>query len=157
MDCGWSSSDTDDTETEDEDRTQMRQESDFDCVMLTPVQCHGNIPWLVKEEPEVDKDEPVWEDGLAPKPLYSFYYTKTRIRHWSHDTIGVKFLCSTIPGEFHKRGGDPRFTLQGGVCRTCIDYVQIYKGVEGKEYFDSQQFSPPARRGKGRSQLLPVP
>ena len=46
MDCGWSSSGDSGTETDDEDRTQMRHESDFDCVMLTPVQCHGEIPWL---------------------------------------------------------------------------------------------------------------
>ena len=160
MKQGWSSSDGENaTETEDEERTEVRHKTDFDCVMVSPSACVPNIPWLSKDAeatPPEPKEE-LWDDGLSPYPLYSFYHKKSRLRHWSTSTTtGDGFICTVIPGPNHIRGGDPRFNLQGGVCRTCIDFVQAYKGVKWQSYFESQNFDPPSRRGlPGRSQVLP--
>ena len=160
MDRGWSSSDGEnDTETDVEHRTGVRQETDFDCVLLSPEICLPNVPWI-PESKQIVTTEPhqeVWDDGLSPYPLYSFYHKKSRLRHWSASAMpGDGFICIVIPSENHIRGGDPRFNLQGGVCKTCIDFVQSHSWVKWQAYFESQNYEPPSRRGKpGRSQVLP--
>jgi len=159
METGWSSSaGENDTETDVEDRTELRHDTDLDCVMLAPVICQPNIPWLVKDELPVPppRENELRDNGLSPEPLYSFFHKRSKARHWSQTTLGVSFICNTVPSNLHARGGDPRFNLQGGVCKTCIDYVQSHEKVKWRAYFESQNFVPPCRRGKpGRSQLEP--
>ncbi len=77
----------------------------------------------------------LWDDGLSPKPLYSFFHKKNQTRHWSKWPDGCGFICPTARSLEHYKGGDPRMDLHKGICMKCIDTVQTMHWVDWKDYF----------------------
>ena len=66
-----------------------------------------------------------WDSGLSPEPLYSFYHTKTRCRHWSFEPRKpISFLCSVAPNLNYKKGGELHMDISKGVCKNCISKAE---------------------------------
>ena len=83
--------------------------------------------------PEEDLEQ-VWENGLAPDPLYSFYHDKSRVRHWAWTEDPVVFLCNRQVSEHHLRGGCVQVDLLHGMCQDCVRVAKSDKKVQYAEY-----------------------